>query len=98
MSSPTIGLLLLRRPITRRFPYLLVDFRFPYLSFDRFHQSLRSALGDQLSTFDLSLHPTIQRILLEPPSIAELKSRDTLFAQVLIERVRRNTQILGRLT
>jgi len=47
-------------------------------------------------TLALPLHPTIQQILLKPPPIPQFECRDSVLAQVLVQSVRRDSQILGR--
>src|SRR6266403_1540613 len=48
--------------------------------------------------FAFLLHPPIQQVFLETPAIAKLECRYLIFAQILIEGVRRYPKVLGCLS
>src|SRR5271170_6156636 len=54
-----------------------------------------SALGFHLAR--LLFHPLVELRFLEAPAVAQLESRNLLFAYVLVERVRTHSQVLRRL-
>src|SRR5271154_252637 len=55
-------------------------------------------LRSQLHLARLLFHPLVQLRLLEAPAVAQLESRNLLFAYVLVKRVRTHSQVLRRLT
>src|SRR5208282_524701 len=58
---------------------------------------LRLMLRSRLHLARLLFHPLVQLRFLEAPAVAQLESRNPLFPNVLVKRVRTHSQVLRRL-
>src|SRR6202034_2074576 len=61
------------------------------------HRRLRFTFRSQVHLARLLFHPLVQLRLLEAPTVAQLESWNLLFPDVLVQRVRTDSQVLRRL-